>query len=282
MISVSVDIFHQILDKIDNIDDIVNLSMCNKKFYYTVNDNKIFINKKSDIQDTIYDKVNLLKFSLVNNINVKNVYKLKSALNWLLVNKNINHDIYVIQTKYLKNIMDHVIIDDYENGHVIDNYKRYIDPKLYNPVMIEFLFYSPEKIYVKNKLKLLEYNFLKFKKYITQDQYFKILNYHLLYIYKNNLELYNNIIYKNIESGCGNHFYYQLFEIFHTIDSSIFLNSIHSIFYKDGKLYDPSKYENFNIMDAEGDIEEYCSKFYEGYMLYNKHDILYLKEKYHF
>lgn len=282
MISVSIDIFHEILDKIDNIDDILNLSLCNKKFYYTINDNKIFINKNVNIQNTIYDKIDVLKFSLINNINKKNVYKLNSALNWLLVNKNINYDVHEIQDNYLKNIMYGVIVDDYENGHVIDNYKKYIDPKLYNPVLIEFLFYSPEKIYLKNKLKLLEHNFLKFSKYINEDHFFKMLNYHLLFIYKNDLSMYNNILHKNIESGCGNQFHYRLFELFNTIDSSVFLNQIQSIFYRDGKLYDPSKYENFNIMDADGDIEEYCSKFYEGHMMYNIGDISYLKTKYKF
>lgn len=279
MISVNVDIFHNILDKIDNIDDILTLSLCNKKFYYTIVDNKIFINKNDDIKKTIYDKINMLKITLINNINKKNLYKLNSALKWII---NPKSQIYDIQNNYLKNIMYGVIVDDYENGHVIDNYKRYIDPKLYNPTLIEFLFYSPEKFYTSNRVKLLEHHYLKLRKYITDEHFFRMLNYHLLFIYKKDLKMYINIINKNIESGNGNHFYYQLFDIFNTIDSSIFLNQIHSIFYKNGKLYDPSKYENFNIMDADGDIQEYCSKFYEGHMMYNVGDILYLKEKYNF
>lgn len=254
------DIVVEIVDKIDNIDDIIKLSLCNKELYYNIVNNKILISRNKNITNSIYDKI---KLHLQTN-DLEKSKNLKYALNWLLINKNINKSLYNIQCDFIEKISNNDI---------------YIS----NTTLIDFIFFKNEISHLFSKSLLIEPLFFKIKKYINEHEFFIFLKFHIFDIYKNNFNLYKKILHNNIEFGKCNNFFCQIFDIFDCVNQTLFVNNLYSVFYKNNILYDPSKYENFNIMDAEnGDIDSYCKNFYNGHLDYNSENINYLKNKYNF
>lgn len=256
------DIVVEIVDKIDSIDDIIKLSICNKELYYNIANNKRIILKNKNVIISIYNKI---KSQLVTNDPEKSK-NLKYALNWLLINEDVNKSVYNIQYDLIEKLSNNVSATN-----------------IINTTLIDFVFFRHETKPIFIKSLLVEQLYFNTKKYINEHDFFIILKYHLSYIHKNDFNLYQHILHDNIEFGKGDDFFYQLFEIFHSINETLFVDHLYSIFYKNNTLYDPSKYENFNIMDADnGDIESYCKKFYYGHLNYNIKNINYLKNKYNF
>lgn len=310
MIFYTYDILIDIINKLEDINDIINISMCNKQLYYTINNNnntiKFITSQNEKVKKTIYKKINNLKYS-------NDLSKLSYALKWLVYKKYCNccnneysndHNngngnvfsnitdnmcvLFNIQNNFIKNMKE--IKYDKDN---IDKKYNYIqddkqDLKKYGTILVDFLFYSPDNIYIingeyrnfnnkKSNIFLFESIFYQVKKYISDDEFFMILKHHLKIFYEKYNEIYKLILHKNIELGKGSEFYYKFFDIVNSINHEQFSSQLKSVFYETGQMYDPSKYENFNIMDADGDIDEYCRNFYVGHLDYSIKDINYLK-----